>query len=281
METHLSKKRSLEGGRSVSAASPGTSGPLGAYLPAPPGIPVPGSESITLSAFRTLINDSNTKQTTELKNLFEGRLDKVESEITAHSARIDSTEAQITQLQQGSASQADQIIEIKQELTALRSKRASSVPARSTQRDLEAFLGGFPNLRSNILQERAAAVVGSPEGLVKISVPSGAGNCAFIRFESPELMQTFVQSNWSRIKAQGFRLKRNQSPERRSQNKLRYKILEEGKTKLVAAGVAPEDITVNGGKIWRISTQGEATLLAKIVDNVLKWEPSAPAAASN
>ena len=128
------------------------------------------------------------------------------------------------------------------------------------------------------MKDRAISVVGNPPGLTKISVPNGADTCAFIRFETAELLQTFVQENSERVKALGMRLKRNTPPEHRSQNKFIYETMEQARKQLVDAGLPNQELLTTRSKIFRAQADGEALLLGTLVGNSWKWEAAAPQA---
>eukprot|EP00973_Karenia_brevis_P090692 12403749-Karenia_brevis.AAC.1 len=66
----------------------------------------------------------------------------------------------------------DQIVNLQSEVAKIKSAaslRASSMPTQSQRPDMdrEAFLGGFPNMDSEVILQRATSVLGSPPGLVK------------------------------------------------------------------------------------------------------------------
>ena len=198
------------------------------------------------------------------------KFNTIDAESQLHGSSINTHSQLITELQTQNASLLEKVTSLESGATR---RSASATVKGNNPRAHEAFLGGFPKLERETLRQRAADVIGTPPGFVRISAPGDVANHAFVEFRCPEDMRTFVREKRNEL-PNGLRIKPNRDADQRARGRNMFDV----RQKLVAAGLPMECIRTVRNEIFKVDANGEAQLVGTLVGQEVQWETAAPPA---
>ena len=216
---------------------------------------------------------------------FDGKMVCLESRI---GTRLDEHDGHFKRLDEHNTDQDGKIDDLAGRMAKLESMISSKMQNFSASTrptcdiEKEAFLGGFANLPKSKLKEKAKLFVGDPTGLNGIDSPGNIGTFTFIKFDTPEQMETFVIDNKQRAEADGLRLKRNQ-PQGSLEEKTRRSTIWKGRQALIRALELPTDtdrVIFSRRRFWHVAPDGESLMEMGVLsgDDKIDWKDLAPEA---
>ena len=261
---------------SVTRLAPGAGyNAAGFHLPSPFPAGAPGGAGDNLlTSMETMLDKKLSTQTGEFNQTVHGLEQRIGERLTAQDTKIDAITAND---QKQDASIAD-ISSRMEKIEAAISSKISGLQFSSQSnhaREKEAFLAGFSDLPKPTLKAKAEHFVGKPPGFVEVSVPGNVCNYAFIKFETPEHMETFVLESERRAVSAGLR------PQGTPEDKARRHTIWQGKQKLIEALQLPDKndrVTFSRRRFWPVAEDGESvTEMGKLGSNYqIVWDLAAP-----
>ena len=133
----------------------------------------------------------------------------------------------------------------------------------------------------DVLKRKAEEFVGKPTGFTAIATPGNIANFVFIKFDSPENMQTFIGENKARAEDSSLRKEPN-LPQGTPEVKARRSTIWQGKQVICQElGLAEksERVIFSRGRFWCAATDGlSVTMMGSLASNTkVHWNVDAPA----